>query len=105
MNNFVKYECRKYTIQIFEWLKSRYSDSVYDFLVLEDENLVTIKIIMNTTKEFYEKRGIGILRYIIKTFKYPQYIKINWRYNRNIFNINVFCGEVNKSINLSENEK
>jgi hypothetical protein len=105
MNDFVKYECRKYTIQIFEWLKSRYPDNVYDFLVLEDENLITIKITMNVAIKFYEKRGIGILRYIIKTFKYPQYIKINWRYNRNMFNINVFCGEKNEEIYLSENEK
>ena len=98
MNDFVKYECRKYTIQIFEWLKSRYSDNLYDFLVLEDENLVAIKIKMNVTTKFYEKRGIGILRYIVKTFRYPQYIKINWRYNRNMFDINVFCGEVNNEV-------
>ena len=100
-----KHECEKYTIQLFNWLKMRYPDYVYDYLVLEDEKLITIKIRMNITKERYEKKGIGILRYIIKTFKYPQYIKINWRYNHNMFNITVFCGEVSKSIYLSENEK
>ena len=105
MSDFVKYECRKYTVQIFKWLKSRYPDNVYDFLVLEDENLVIIKIIMNVTIKFYEKRGLGIVNYIIKTFRRPELIKINWRYNRNMFNIIVFCDEVSKSINLSENEK
>jgi hypothetical protein len=105
MSDFAKYECRKYTVQIFKWLKSRYPDNVYDFLVLEDENLVTIKIIMNVTIKFYEKRGLGIVNYIIKTFRRPELIKINWRYNRNMFNIVVFCDEVSKSINLSENEK
>jgi len=98
MDEIIKYECRNYTIQIFKWLKSRYTDNLYDFLVLEDKNLVTIKIEMNITKNEYEKRGIGILRYIVKTFRYPQYITINWRYNRNMFNINVFCGEVNNEV-------
>ena len=94
MEDLVVIECRKYTVQIFKWLKSRYSDNVYDFLVLEEDELITIKIIMNVKKEFYEKRGIGILNYIVKTFKRPEYIKINWRYNRNMFNITVFCGNV-----------
>ena len=105
MDDFVKLECKKYTLQLFEWLKMRYFDNVYDYLVLEDENLIIIKIRMNITKQRYEKKGTGILKYIIKTFKYPQYIKINWRYNRNMFNIVVFCDEVSKSINLSDNEK
>jgi len=104
MDEFVKLECKKYTLQLFEWLKMRYFDSVYDYLVLEDKNLITIRIRMNITKERYERKGIGILKYIVKTFKYPQYIKINWRYNRNMFNITVFCGEINKSIYSSENE-
>ncbi len=98
MNELAIYECKKYTIQLFEWLKSRYTDNVYDFLVLEDNDLITIKIKINASLKFYEKRGIGILRYIIKTFKYPQYLKINWRYNHNMFEINVFCGEVNNEV-------
>jgi hypothetical protein len=105
MDEIIKYECKKYTIQIFEWLKSRYTDNVYDFLVLEDENFVSIKIKMNISIKFYEKRGIGILRYIIKTFKYPQYLKLNWRYNHNMFEINVFCGQKNEKIYMSDNEK
>jgi len=95
MSDLAIYECRKYTVQIFRWLKSRYSDNVYDFLVLEENDLITIKIIMNVKKEFYEKRGIGILNYIIKTFKRPEIIKINWRYNHNMFNITVLCGNIN----------
>ena len=98
MENLTIYECRKYTTQIFNWLKSRYSDNVYDFLVLEDDDLITIKIIMNVKKEFYEKRGVGILNYIIKTFKRPEIIKINWRYNRNMFNITVLCGNVENKV-------
>ncbi|ARQ96371.1 hypothetical protein CCL42_gp25 [Sulfolobus islandicus rod-shaped virus 8] len=97
MNDLVKYECRKYVVQIFKWLKNRYSDNVYDYLVLEDENLVTIKIIMNVTIKFYEKRGLGIVNYIIKTFRRPELIKVNWRYNRNMFNITVICGKVDKT--------
>jgi len=98
MDEIVRYECIKYTTQLFEWLKMRYPDHLYDYLVLEDNNLVTIKIIMNVSIKFYEKKGNGILRYIIKTFRYPQYIKINWRYNRNMFNIVVFCGEVQNEV-------
>jgi len=98
MNEIAKDECRKFTIQIFKWLKSRYADDLYDFLVLEDEKLVTIKIEMNISKNEYEKRGIGILRYIIRTFRYPQNITVNWRYNRNMFNITVLCGEVKNEV-------
>ena len=105
MDEFIKLECKKYTLQLFDWLKIRYFDNVYDYLVLEDENLIIIKIRMNITKQRYEKKGTGILKYIIKTFKYPQYIKINWRYNRNMFNINVFCGERRQEIYMSDNEK
>ena len=94
MSDLAIYECRKYTVQIFKWLKSRYIDNVYDFLVLEDENLVSIKIRMNTTIEFYEKKGLGIVNYIIKTFRRPELIKVNWRYNRNMFEITVLCGEI-----------
>ena len=96
MDNLVQYECRKYTVQVFKWLKSRYSDNVYDFLVLEDENIVTIKIRMNVSIKFYEKLGLGIVNYIIKTFRYPELIKVNWRYNHNMFEINVFCGQKNE---------
>ena len=101
MNELAVYECRKYTIQIFKWLKSRYSDNLYDFIVLEDDEIISIKIKMNTTIKFYEKRGQGIINYIIKTFKYPQYLKINWRYNHNMFEINVFCGQKNEEIYMS----
>ena len=94
MSDLVIYECRKYTVQIFKWLKSRYIDNVYDFIVLEDENLVSIKIRMNTTIEFYEKKGLGIVNYIIKTFRRPELIKVNWRYNHNMFEITVLCGEI-----------
>jgi len=97
MSDFAKYECRKYTVQIFKWLKSRYFDNVYDFIVLEDENLVSIKIKMNVSKKFYEKNGLGIINYIIKTFRYPELIKVNWRYNRNMFDINVFCGKIDRT--------
>jgi len=44
-------------------------------------------------KEDYEKRGIGILNYIIKTCRIPDLIKVNWRYNRKIFEISVLCEE------------
>jgi len=98
MDNLVTNECRKYTIQLFKWLKIRYPDNLYDYLVLEDNNIVSIKIVMNSSIKFYEKRGIGILRYIIKTFRYPQYISANWRYNRNMFNIVVICGRNNNEI-------
>jgi hypothetical protein len=98
-----KVECEKYLTQVFKWLESRYPDNLYDFVVLEDENFVTAKIEMNVKKEFYEKRGIGILNYIMKTFKRPELIKINWRYNRNMFNINVFCGNSDLEIkNMDE---
>ena len=59
MDEIVKYECIKYTTQLFEWLKIRYPNNLYDYLVLEDENLITIKIIMNVSIKFYEKKGIG----------------------------------------------
>ena len=105
MDELIKLECKKYTLQLFNWLKIRYFDNVYDYLVLEDEKLVTIKIVMNITKQRYEKKGIGIIRYITTTFKYPQNITINWRYNRNMFNITVFCGEKNEDIYSSKDEK
>jgi len=94
-----KHECEKYTIQLFNWLKMRYPDYVYDYLVLEDENFVTMEIKMNIEKKDYEKRGTGILRYVIKTFKYPELLKINWRYNHNMFNINVICGNDEQKVN------
>jgi len=96
MNDFAIHECRIYTVQIFNWLKSRYTDNIYDFIVLEDENLVTIKIRMNVSIKFYEKFGLGIVSYIIKTFRRPELIKVNWRYNHNMFEINVFCGQKNE---------
>jgi len=96
VNDLVQYECRKYTVQVFKWLKSRYSDNVYDFLVLEDENIVTMKIRMNVSIKFYEKLGLGIVNYIIKTFRYPELIKVNWRYNHNMFEITVLCGQKNE---------
>ena len=91
MDELIKFECKKFSIQIFNWLKMRYSDSVYDYVVLEDEKSVSIKIVMNVKKEFYEKKGIGIVNYILHTFRYPQHIFVNWRYNHNMFNINVIC--------------
>ena len=93
MDTYEKSVCRKFAIQVYKWLKSRYSDDLYDFLVLEDENFVTMKIRMNITKENYEKRGIGILNYIIKTCRIPDLIKVNWRYNRSMFEINVLCSD------------
>ena len=104
MDEIVKLECKKYTFQLFNWLKMRYPDYVYDYMVLEYENLVSIKIKMNITKKKYEKKGIGILHYIVKAFKYPQHIKINWRYNRNMFNIVVFCGETERISYMLHNE-
>ena len=92
MDELIKYECKKFSVQVFKWLKMRYPDNVYDFLTLEDKNYVTMKIDMNVKKEFYEKKGLGIINYIIKSFRYPQNIYVNWRYNRSMFNINVFCG-------------
>ncbi len=105
MNELAIYECRKYTVQIFKWLKSRYSDNLYDFLVLEDDEIISMKIKMNVSIKFYEKRGLGIINYIIKTFRRPELIKINWRYNHNMFEINVFCGQKNEEIYMSDNEK
>jgi hypothetical protein len=93
MGTYEKVICRKFAIQIFKWLKSRYNDNLYDFLVLEDENFVTMKIRMNITKEDYEKRGIGILNYITKTCRVPDLIKVNWGYNSSMFEINVLCSE------------
>lgn len=91
MDELIKYECKKFAIQCFNWIKMRYGDNVYDFTVLEDKNTVSIKIVMNVKKEFYEKKGIGIVNYIMHTFRYPQYIYVNWRYNHNMFNISVIC--------------
>ena len=93
MENYEKSICRKFSVQIYNWLKSRYDDDLYDFLVLEDDDFVSTKIRMNVKKEFYEKRGIGILNYIIKTCRIPNMIKVNWRYNRSMFEINVLCEE------------
>jgi len=93
MGTYEKDLCRKFSVQVYNWLKSRYSDDLYDFLVLEDENFVTMKIRMNITKADYEKRGIGILNYIIRTNRIPDLIKVNWRYNRSMFEINVLCSE------------
>jgi len=95
MDELIKHECKKFSLQVFNWLKSRYSDSVYDFLVLEDENTVSLKIRMNITKTDYEKKGIGIVNYILHTFRFPQNIYVNWRYNRNMFNIYVICNADN----------
>jgi len=50
MDEIVKLECKKYTFQLFNWLKMRYPDYVYDYMVLEYENLLSIKIKMNITK-------------------------------------------------------
>ncbi len=94
MDTYEKVVCRKFTVQVYKWLKSRYADDLYDFLVLEDEKFVTMKIRMNITKKDYEKRGIGILNYIIKTCRIPDLIKVNWRYNSSMFEINVLCSNV-----------
>ena len=94
MDELIKFECKKFSIQLFNWLKSSYEDNIYDYTVLEDENTVSMKIVMNVKKEFYEKKGIRIVNYIMKAFRYPQNIYVNWRYNRSMFDINVFCGEV-----------
>ncbi len=93
MDTYEKDACRKFTVQVFNWLKSRYDDNLYDFLVLEDKNFIAIKIRMNVKKEFYEKRGVGILNYIIRTCRIPDLIKVNWRYNSSMFEINVLCAD------------
>jgi hypothetical protein len=91
MGTYEKDVCKKFSVQVYNWLKSRYDDNLYDFLVLEDDNSVSMKIRMNVKKEFYEKRGIGILNYIIRANRIPDLIKVNWRYNRSMFEINVLC--------------
>ncbi len=93
MDTYEKDLCRKFSVQVYKWLKSRYDENLYDFLVLEDENFIAIKIRMNVKKEFYEKRGIGILNYIIRTCRIPDLIKVNWRYNSSMFVINVLCSD------------
>jgi len=93
MDNYEKNICRKFSVQVYNWLKSKYDDNLYDFLVLEDDNFVSMKIRMNVKKEYYEKRGVGILNYIIKTCRIPNMIKVNWRYNSSMFEINVLCEE------------
>jgi hypothetical protein len=93
MDNYEKDLCRKFSVQVYNWLKSRYDDDLYDFIVLEDDKFVSMKIKMNVKKEFYEKRGIGILNYIIRTCRIPELVRVNWRYNHNMFNIDVLCGE------------
>ncbi len=93
MGIYEKDLCKKFSVQVFNWLKSRYDENLYDFLVLEDENFVSMKIKMNVKKEFYEKRGIGILNYIIRTCRIPDLIKVNWRYNSSMFVINVLCSD------------
>jgi hypothetical protein len=93
MDTYEKDLCRKFTVQVYNWLKSRYDDKLYDFIVLEDENFVNMKIRMNVEKQFYEKRGIGILNYIIRANRIPDLIRVNWRYNRSMFEINVLCSD------------
>lgn len=98
MDELIKYECKKFSIQLFNWLKSKYANSVYDYTVLEDKNTVFLKIRMNITKVDYEKKGMQIVNYILHTFRFPQNIYVNWRYNRNMFNISVLCGNSNLEI-------
>ncbi|CAC87299.1 hypothetical protein [Sulfolobus islandicus rod-shaped virus 2] len=99
----LKNECRKYIIQFRNWLESRYSENIYFFNVFEDEEIILIQIKMNMKKKEYEKIGMSILKYLVHTFKYPNYIKVNWRYDRNMFKISVLCGNINMSETENKN--
>lgn len=98
----IKTECRKYIIQFRNWLESRYSEHIAFFEVFEEDNVILIQIEINMKKENYQKAGMSILRYLIKTFKYPNLLKVNWRFDRNMFKISAICGDLNLSETKTE---
>ena len=105
MEQFVLYECRKFKDQALNWLNAFYSTSIYYYNVIDNGNELMIKIRLTVPHNFYIKRLNGIVSYITKTFRYPQYIRVNYRYVKNFFDLTIICGRKNDDIYLSENEK
>ena len=105
MESLVTVECRKFANQLQNWIYAFYPNGVYYNLVLDSDNLIEVKIRMTISKEQFTKRASSIIKYIAKTFKYPQYIHVNYKYTRNLLDITVLCGVNQNVINLSDNEK
>jgi len=95
MDSLVIIECRKFANQLQNWIYAFYPKGVYYNLTLDSEDSIEVKIRMTITKEQFRKRASSIIKYIAKTFKYPQYIHVNYKYTRNLLDITVVCGEVN----------
>ena len=105
MESLVTIECRKFANQLQNWIYAFYPKGVYYNLILDSDNLIEVKIRMIISKEQFAKRASSIIKYIAKTFRYPQYIHVNYKYTRNLLDITVLCGERNQNIYSSENEK
>jgi len=93
MENLVMIECRKFKDQVLNWLTAFYSNNIYYYNVIDNDNLLMIKIRLTISHNLYIKRLNGITSYISRTFRYPQYIKVNYRYIKNFFDLTILCGE------------
>ncbi len=87
-------------------VKRFYSTSIYYYNVIDNGNELMVKIRLTVPHNFYIKRLNGIVSYITKTFRYPQYIRVNYRYVKNLlwFDNNLWQKKID-DIYLSENEK
>jgi len=105
MERIALYECRKFKDQVLNWLNAFYSTNIYYYNVIDNDNLLMIKIRLAVPHNLYIKRLNGIVSYITKTFRYPQYIRVNYRYVKNFFDLTIICGEKSQEIYMSENKK
>ena len=93
MESLVNIECRKFANQLQNWIYVVYPKGVYYNLTLDTDDLIEVKIRMTISKEQFVKRASSIIKYIAKTFRYPQYIHVNYKYTRNLLDVTVICGE------------
>jgi len=98
MDNLVIVECRKYKDQVLNWLNAFYGDRIYYYSVLDNGDSLSIRVRLTLSYNLYIKRANGITSYISRTFRYPQYIKVNYRYIKNFFDLTIICGEANNEV-------
>ena len=93
MEDIVIYECRKFKDQVLNWMNAFYSSNIYYYNVVDNNNSLMIKIRLTMSRNLYLKKANGIVSYITRTFRYPQFIRVNYRYTKNFFDMTVICGE------------
>jgi hypothetical protein len=97
MNEIIISECRRYQVQVYNWLRYHYYKYLEDYQVIEFENQIDAKIILYSNYDLRKKNSSNVINYIVKTFNRPENIKINWRYVKNKIIINFACGDFEQS--------